>query len=415
MARQTQLGGGMPVVARHSTLLPGKWFWAACALVFFLLSLGPVLQVNGQQIRSLGSSGVALPMPYNLVEHIPVLNISRSPDRFDMPLTLCLGILAGYGVNVLMNTSLQAWSFHRRGLVIATCALVLISVELFPLPYLQLPAGIPAWYLSLGQEPGDFSILELPPQDDFWHGAFRMYYQTAHGKHIFGGYLSREFPHPFLKSTPGYQELTYVDGGGDMFAVGPAQWLSALNLYKTRYVVLQKERHPGSPKRPPDISPSRAAIVRVLGAGAQPVYSDGELEAYRVPAPEAQVPFLSVGDGWEPRERNDLGETYRWMHVEGTLRIDAPSRQEAFLTFEAASLGARKRVRIWHGDNLVFEGTVPEGRQAFRIGPLGLPAGPSTLRIASLDGTTSPAQLGLGDDPRELSIVLLDVSLEQVK
>jgi hypothetical protein len=30
--------------------LPGKWFWAGSALLFFLLALGPVLQVNGRQV-----------------------------------------------------------------------------------------------------------------------------------------------------------------------------------------------------------------------------------------------------------------------------------------------------------------------------------------------------------------------------
>src|SRR5207249_2593691 len=139
-----------------------------------------------------------------------------------------------------------------------------------------------------------------------------------HEKRIFGGYISREYPHPFLASTPGYQELTYVDGGGDMFKSGPNEWLSAFDLYKTRYIVLDKEQYPGSLKNHPDVTPSRDAIRMVLGAAATAVHSDTDLEAYRVPQPLAVVPFLSVGTGWEPRERNERGETYRWMHVEGT-------------------------------------------------------------------------------------------------
>jgi hypothetical protein len=144
------------------------------------------------------------------------------------------------------------------------------------------------------------------------------------------------------------------------------------------------------------------------------VYSDSELEAYRVPEPSTKVPFLSVGDGWEPRERNASGDTYRWMHAEGTLRIDSPGRQDAFFVFNAESLGQPRRIQVWHGDQKVFEGVVPAARQTFRIGPLGLPQGASTLRIVSLDGTTSPAKLGMGDDPRELSVVLLDAALEPV-
>ncbi len=96
-------------------------------------------------------------------------------------------------------------------------AIALIAIELFPIPYPQLTADVPRWYYQLAQEPGEFSILELPPQSDFWTGEYRMYYQTVHGKEIFGGSLSREYPHPFLESTPGFQELTYVDGASDMF------------------------------------------------------------------------------------------------------------------------------------------------------------------------------------------------------
>jgi hypothetical protein len=423
-ARVTGIGPS-PIVHRPSSvsnpetngLRPGKWFWASCVVVFFLLALGPVLQVDGHQVRTLGSTGLVVPMPYGLAEHVPLLNISRSPDRFDMPLTLCLGILAGYGVNVLMNTWLQGLSFDRRGLLIAGAALALVTIELAPMPFPQLPAGIPRWYDSLSQEQGDFSILELPPQDDFWHGAFRMYFQTAHGKHIFGGYLSREFSHPFLLSTTGYQELSYADGHGDMFQAGPDQWLSAMAMYKTRYVVLQKVRYPGSPAQLPDITSSRDAVKKVLGGGVAPVpvYADSELEVYRVAQPASRVPFASVGDGWEPRERNPQGESYRWMHASGTLRIDSPAPMTANLVFNAESLGSPRRIRIWYGDHIAYEGTIPAARQSFHIGPLELSAGVSSLRIDSLDGTTSPAKLGLGNDPRELSIVLLDVSLEPAK
>lgn len=390
-------------------MLPGKWFWAACVLFFFLLALGPVLQINGNQIYWLFSPNFDLIMPYRLIEKLPVLNISRSPDRFDMPLTLCLAVLAGYGANVLLNTWRGRLRLPVRGALLCVCFVALVLVELTPFPYPQRPADIPAWYQQVGQEKGDFSILDLPPQDDYWHGAYRMYFQTAHHKPIFGGYISREFPHPFLTSTPGYQELTYVDGAGDMFAAGKAEWLSAFQLYKTKYIVLQKVRLSDKVEPPPDIQPSRDAIHYVLGA-AQPSYEDSQVEVYTVPTIDKPVPFLSVGDGWEPREIGPNG-AFRWLHASGTLRIDAPRAEEAYLTFRAASLGQARPLRILHGDHVVFDGQIG-GLESHRIGPLGLPAGVSTLTFISPEGTTSPAQLGQGDDPRQLSFVVLDAKLE---
>ncbi len=392
----------------RAVALPSKWFWGACTLLFFLLALGPVLQVNGAQIN------LPFPMPYNLVGDLPVLNISRSPDRFDMPLTLCLGVLAGFGTSVLLSRWLPRLHLERRGALLCAGTLGFILLELAPIPYPQLKADVPAWFYELGKEQGDFSILELPPQDDFWHGAYRMYFQTVHGKHIFGGYISREYPHPFLESTPGYQELTYLDGHGDMFESGPDQWYSAFQQYNTKYIVLYKSRAPHRIDPPVDVTPSRDAIKMVLGADATPFYEDDELEVYNVPAPQNTVPYLSVGADWQPREIGPNG-TFRWMGDKATFRIDSPRQMDAYLTFQASGLGPPRRLQIFHGDQLVVDQVV-SGLQTFTTsGPLGLPQGVSTLTFVSPDGTSSPAELGLNTDPRRLSFAILNAKLVPVE
>lgn len=392
------------------SLLPGKWFWAAGVLFFFLLALGPVLQINGSRIYWLFNPNFKLPMPYALIDKIPVLNISRSPDRFTMPLTLCLGVLAGYGTNVLLNTWWRRVQLPLRGAILCAGFIFIAYIELMQFPYPQRTADIPTWYQQIGKDPGDYSIMDMPPQNDFWHGAYRMYFQTASQKPIFGGYISREYPHPFLTSTPGYEELSYTDGGGDMFATGPGQWLSAFQLYKTHYIVLQKVRLPDKIEPEPDLQPSRDAIHLVLGATAKPSYVDSQVEVYTVPTTTNPLPFLSVGDGWEPRETGPNG-TFRWMHTTATLRIDSPRAENAYLTFRAASVGPSMPLQILHGTYQVFNGEVA-ALQQYRIGPLGLPEGTSTLTFTSLKGTTSTLQLGTGDDPRQLSFVVLDAALE---
>ncbi|HVF99556.1 MAG TPA: hypothetical protein VND68_06940, partial [Chloroflexia bacterium] len=201
-------------------------------------------------------------------------------------------------------------------------------------------------------------------------------------------------------------------GAGDMFQAGPDEWLTAFQQYKTKYIVLQKVRLPDKVEPVPDLQPSREAIHYVLGAGAKPTYEDEQVEVYPVPAPGRTVPFMTVGEGWEPREVGPNG-TYRWMHEQATLRIDAPAAGQAYLTFRAASLGRARPLKILHGDHVVFDGPVG-GLEPFKIGPLGLPQGVSTLTFISPEGTNSPRQLGQGDDPRQLSFVLLDVALEPV-
>jgi hypothetical protein len=396
--------------AEHN--LPGKWFWAGCGLVFFLLALGPVLQVNGTQVRG-------LPMPYLALARVPVLNISRSPDRFAMPLTLCMGVLAGYGTNVIAQVAGRAGRqgavrLEHAGAAVALGGVVLTAMELAPMPYPQRPAEVPRWYHMLSGEAGDFAIFELPPQDDYWHGALRMYGQTVHGKRIFWGYISREYPHPFVTGTPGYQELVYADGMGDMFLSTQDIWLSAFATYDTRYIVLQKVRQPGEAPPQGSLAPFREAISRVLGDAARPVYEDDQVEVYRVPLPAGRVPFLNVGDGWQPREVGPNG-SFRWMGQRATVDINSPSAQQAYLVFRATTVGPPRRLQIYHGDHLVFDAQISGLQEYTTRGPLGLPVGISTLTFVSPEGTVSPASLGLGNDPRQLSFAILDLHLEAVR
>ena len=399
----------------HLPRHPGKRFWGVSALLFFLLSLGPVLQVNGIQVRSVPFTGIPLLMPYGLLENLPVFNISRSPDRFDMPLTLCLAVLVGYGITALAVRISNA-RLGKPAMILSLIAVALIVVELMPFPYPQSTADVPRWYQQLDKEPGDFSILELPPQGDYWHGAYRMYFQTAHGKPIFGGYISREYYHPFLDSTPGFQQLQRGAVEADMFGDGPNEWFTALERYHVRYIVLQKRREPerDDPRAEASVTESRTIIRQVLGVSARPVYEDEQLAAYSVPAPRERVPFLAVGDGWQPREVGPNG-AFRWMGDRATIEIDSPAAGEARLTFRAAAPGNPRRLQIYHGNVLVFDQVVG-GLQEFRTGgALGIPKGTSTLTFVSPEGTSSPLALGIGDDPRQLSFAVLDLRLEQVQ
>ena len=404
--RPIPAGPPAPAGGAPGPALPPRVFWGVGAAIFALLALGPVLQVNGVPQPWLQ------PMPYNLIERIPGFNISRSPDRFAMPLMLCLAVLAGYGVLRLAGRApggRPAWVLPGA---VGAGLLALLLVELWPAPYPQLPAPIPAYYQVLGQDPADYAILELPREDSYWHGAFRMYFQTAHHKRIFYGYISREFYHPFLSSTPGFMELQYPDGLGDLFADGPNEWLTALAQYRTRYVVLYKAGW--RPKPPGDETAAyRQEILKVLGAGAaQPVHSDADLDLYQVPPPAHPVPFLSLGSGWGSREAGPA-ESHRWIRNSATLRLDSPQAWHGFLVFHAVPLGARRTLIVRRDagppTTLTVDGQHPDYR--FDLGSV--PAGTSTISLDTPEPVVSPKDLGMNnDDTRLLGIAFSQVRLE---
>ena len=71
--------------------------WATLALIFAILSLGPLLHVNGQTTFNLDGLETTVPLPYILVHYIPLLRSNRVPSRNMTMLMLVLAILAAYG------------------------------------------------------------------------------------------------------------------------------------------------------------------------------------------------------------------------------------------------------------------------------------------------------------------------------
>ena len=393
----------------QNSKLPSRAFWVGAAAIFFVLALGPQLQVNGVP------QAWAQPMPYTLIERIPGLNISRSPDRFAMPLMLCLSVLAGYGVLRLV-AALARQGRGGRGAVagLTVGLLALLAVEVWPVPVPQLPAPIPAFYSRLGQDPSDYAILELPREDGYWQGAFRMYFQTAHHKRIFSGYISREFYHPFLWSTPGFMELQDPDGLGDLFAASPDQWLSALIDSNTRYVALYKAGwRPEPPKD--ETARYRTALTRVLGAAAvaQPVHSDSDLDLYAVPAPAQRVPYLVLGSGWDAREAT-VAESHRWIRNMGTLEVHSPAPFHGQLVFQANTLRDPRPLTVSRADNPATALTIDGAPRTYRVDLGQIPAGLSVVALTSAGPLPSPKELGMNEDARLLGIAFSRVALEQL-
>jgi len=162
------------------------WLWAA---VFFgWMSTGPVLLVYHYL--------TPIPGPFFVYFYIPILNIIREPGRFDMLVTICLSVLAGFGLVALFNRVSKGKHKSRKELAIALLftALILIEYNGAPTPYLSrllyANATIPSGYNAIGAVKGNYSVLILPdsrPTND----SMSMYYQTLFKKPIVGGYTTR--------------------------------------------------------------------------------------------------------------------------------------------------------------------------------------------------------------------------------
>ncbi|MEM7124932.1 MAG: hypothetical protein AAF702_01310 [Chloroflexota bacterium] len=161
----------------------GYWrqagIWFVMALVYWLLALGPELQLG---------NGIStdFPMPYRLVEELTVVQLVRQPNRFNAFVGLPLGLMAGYGLLTLRRMI----GYQKGFLLCTTLFCLLILGEYWAYPYALESTRIPQWYHQLAKEPDDFAIFGLPPSTRLADKYF-MHYQILHQKPMIEGHISR--------------------------------------------------------------------------------------------------------------------------------------------------------------------------------------------------------------------------------
>jgi hypothetical protein len=87
------------------------WVWTS--LIFGVLTLGPLLQINGRYRFDLDGLETTVPLPFALLHYIPVIKANRAPNRNSVLLMLGLAVLAGYGVYWLLGLAAPAHPLTR--------------------------------------------------------------------------------------------------------------------------------------------------------------------------------------------------------------------------------------------------------------------------------------------------------------
>jgi hypothetical protein len=147
--------------------------WYFTAGFFFLMALGPVLQVGGKIIYD-------LLMPYTILEKIiPFLKLSGVPIRMVVMVSLSASVLCAMAFTMLSKSS--------RGKVFVLLITTLLFVESLPksLPY--TPPGFPNYVTALSELPNDGGVLDLAAPTKY----LQLYYQTEHQKPMVFGYVAR--------------------------------------------------------------------------------------------------------------------------------------------------------------------------------------------------------------------------------
>jgi hypothetical protein len=161
---------------------PSRW-WLGLSAAFGLMALGPFIHVAGVNTY--------IPGPWAFLRYVPVVGLVHTPARFAILFTLCLAILFGEALRALCTQHP-----HRRRALLAVVG-VALAVELLPAPVTLYSAQIPPLYRHIAAAPPATVLLELPTGvadgvSNFGGFSARTEFnQTAHGKTVMGGFLSR--------------------------------------------------------------------------------------------------------------------------------------------------------------------------------------------------------------------------------
>ena len=238
-------------------------FWGVLAIVFALISLGPVLWVWGRPI-------LTLPYYYGM-KWLPFVHYFEFPFRFTVVTSLALAMLAAWG----LQSYLHGADSKRRAVIAAVAGTVILFEHMvalsWPLPVTD--ARTPLACDALAAAPGAGAVLDFPLGVETT-GRF-LYYQVAHRRPAVPGVsrLGSEPLEAIVAPEPGSDSWHWIvrDLGADQ--------LAALRHFGIRFIVW----HEGLDER-------GDALGRALKArGIATLYCDADCTVFDLWAPMARV------------------------------------------------------------------------------------------------------------------------------
>ncbi|AAM04602.1 TPA: hypothetical protein HA338_13205 [Methanosarcina acetivorans] len=373
-------------------------FWSIAALFFSLISLGPLLHINGNTTFTVFNTTV--PLPHLVLYYlIPFLDNCRTVGRFFVIASLSFAVLTGYGISELLKSN------KNNKKIIAIIISSLIIFEYLAIPFPVSAVSRPSFYEEISQDKDNYALLEIPATLNYNAGVSIIYYQTIHGKPVVGNWAARlpSNARNFELNTPVVRELTYLQPftvdilNQDINRVGT----SILNNYNISYIILHTDYMDNK-----EVNLAKRLIQESLHT-EQKTYEKDSLIVYRVKK-EPVKPFMILKDNWYALEEWD-GVPTRWMSNNATLIICSNEKINKTLSFRILSHHSPKNIEIYAGDDC-FEETIPTDFTYMKI-PLTLEKGENIIEFSTWEKSISPAQISDSPDTRELSFAMQNITV----
>ena len=406
-------------------------FFAISTLIFFILSLGPVLHINGiftipmsglnidDFVRSIGiqlpdkafdilSSNIVIPLPGLALYYLPVLSMGRCPGRFDVMIMLMLAILIGFGVSEILK---RVKDNNKKQLV---CILIgsLIVFEFLAIPLPMLSTNAPEFYYQISDDSEDYALVELPmawsPPDVGGSMFFYGFYLSIHGKKFMGSGWTRESVpyYAFVRRIPVLQKFVQFNITEEDILNQPLSLIghSVLNYYEIRYVILHYNFLKSEYK-------DNAETILTQIFANESYYKEGEMVIYEVKKNNL-TPFMMLGNNWHGTEIRQ-GSPFRLMSNNATIQIINPTNEtiEAKLKFVVTSIYQPRTLNLYINNKQI---------ESYNIGVIypnktNISAPTFTIRSGSnIVKLYTPEGMVVHDDLREVSMGFQNVRLIKV-
>ena len=249
-------------------------YYTFLGLAFLLLSMGPFIICNGRILSF-------VKLPYAWMYHwIPGFSRFFIPARAFLGTIFCLTILVAHGGQAIsLGVAKRFGNTAATGLNILIAGLILAGFAVSGYQGLSLPqtaTTAPSIYRDIHDEEGVFALLDLPTQGDLPH---RMYYQSVHGRPLYGGKIAEEWTREEGSQT--VQDNALVVAMERPLATHAGiealhEATDALSQYGFRYLILHREGYFQEVRY-------TAATTLADALFGSPTFTNDTLTVYRLP------------------------------------------------------------------------------------------------------------------------------------
>lgn len=295
--------------------------WLVVALGCMVFSLGPLLKIYDQPIRHyIENDRGSIVMPWAVFQKLPLLNIMRTPGRFNMTTGLALGVLVALGAQSALSR-IRGRRTIQVGITGALAGIILFEYQLFA-PFLTTPAALPQVFYELAARPDVRAVFDVPHDDPIGQ-KLALYQQTAHHKPLIAGYVSRATPVDPAKlaflSDVATGRAAQLRQELASFGVGIAGMNEARAVLKANGVDVLIYHW--------QLLDRDAVLAYATAAFGAPAYVDDQIGVFEVPLPETAVNTLNLylpgREGWLSLANDPERNRRLWMAADASLTVYA--------------------------------------------------------------------------------------------